>query len=87
MVNYSLSFIGKLFLEYFIYILSESVVMVSLLQSLGINIQDYCIKYSNLLEYRDPLANPLLAIGVMNIVGLYFVIWNLATEQYVLKEE
>lgn len=66
-------------------IISEAVVMVSTLQSLNIDVGDYCQKYSLLLADSDPLANPLLTIGILNICMISAISYDLFTEKYIHK--
>lgn len=86
-IDYPVDFILRLSLRIFCYILAESVVMVSTLQSLGINVKEYCDKYSLLLLDSDPLANPLLSIGILNLAIIIAISWDVLTEKYVHKGE
>ena len=86
MVDYPLSFVFRLFIRFLMYVVSESIVIVALLTSLQIDVTSYCNNETLILLQTDPLSNPLTSIAFLNIILVFFNVYDLITEQYVLKD-
>ena len=87
MVEYSLSFVFRLFIRFLMYLISESLVIVAVLTSLQIDVTTYCNNETLIMLQTDPLSNPLTSIAFLNIFLIFFNAYDLITERYVLKDD